>query len=235
MALKELCSNETSEQPSGIPAMSNRRALLCLLVAPCLSAQDSIEVTRTVRGQIIESKSLPAAKLQFADPFRYVGSKEFELYGVAVAEIHLFVDANSEAEVKRFFWVQFEHYMPDNTRTYTYQLPGATELGPLPFQFDTAVYTDFRGIQPRQGSDTMQMRDLVAKHKLTLPKTAARIRMMHLADSDRRSELMIIYGEAIAADQLPEGATNGMLVDAKDPEWGRRLIKSVNANLKIAR
>jgi len=48
---------------------------------------------RVVTGQVIHSRSLPAADLNFDSHFKYAGGQRFELYGVADAEQHFFVDA----------------------------------------------------------------------------------------------------------------------------------------------
>src|SRR5437762_9691363 len=69
-------------------------------------------VERQVNAQTIVSNQLPAADLTFADGFRYVGSQVVSLHGTADAEQHLFVRGASTGPVDRFYWVQFEHYLP---------------------------------------------------------------------------------------------------------------------------
>jgi hypothetical protein len=34
------------------------------------------------------------------------------LYGIADCELHAFVEADQEQNVQRFYWVQFEAYLP---------------------------------------------------------------------------------------------------------------------------
>src|SRR5262249_15456498 len=63
---------------------------------------------RTVQDQVLHSRSLPAADLAFDPQFKYAGAQRFELYGVADAEQHFFVDANAGHEIQRLYWVQFE-------------------------------------------------------------------------------------------------------------------------------
>jgi hypothetical protein len=74
---------------------------------------------------------------------------------------------------------------------------------------------------------------LLAKENLKFPKRAARVRMFHLPTPDRRTELMIIYGEA-----LPEGSslpTGAEWVDLMkdDPAFARKLLDDLKAQLTI--
>ena len=79
------------------------------------------QVTRTVDGQVLTSADTPAIRLEFDKAFKYVGGQTFILYDVASAEQHFFVDADEQGRVKRFYWVQFEGYLPNNTHAYDYK------------------------------------------------------------------------------------------------------------------
>jgi len=46
-------------------------------------------------------------------------------------------------------------------------------------------------------SDGAAISRLLAEHHITFPKKAARVRMFYLPTADHRTELMIIYGEAL--------------------------------------
>lgn len=50
----------------------------------------------------------------------YAGVERFNLYGVADAEIHVFVEADAVKKMQRLYWVQFESYLPDNDHRYNY-------------------------------------------------------------------------------------------------------------------
>jgi len=213
--------------------MPIRTALLVIAgLAGAAIAQTSTELTRTVAGQTVTSAALPAAILKFSDAFRYAGGQRFELYGVAVAEQHFFVDADPQKNVKRLFWLQFEEYLPTNDKTYGYKMPRSTDVGPLTFLYDSRVFTDYAAAIPRPDSDSSRMRDLFAKTGYKFPQTGAMVRLVHLPGTNRRSELMMIYIEAVPAENLPAGATNGMPVDDK-PEWAAKLIQNANQNLTI--
>jgi hypothetical protein len=93
-----------------IPAIT---AILALTSIAC--AQDAPPVTRTLSGQVLKSKDTPAAQLEFDKAFKYIGGQSFVLYGVANVEQHFFIDSDKDGRMKRFFWVQFEGYLPTNT------------------------------------------------------------------------------------------------------------------------
>src|SRR5215510_4144511 len=108
--------------------------LLGLLVVAF--AQTNPPVTRTVSGQVLTSKATPAVQLEFDKSFKYAGSQSFVLYDVANAEQHFFVDADKNGHIKRFYWIQFEGYLPDNTHAYDYKSPKIVKIGELDFFAD---------------------------------------------------------------------------------------------------
>ncbi|HEX5706147.1 MAG TPA: hypothetical protein VFX96_02555, partial [Pyrinomonadaceae bacterium] len=91
---------------------------------------------RTVKGRVLTSPATPAARIEFDKKFKYVGSQDFILYGVARAEQHFFVEADESGRVRRLYWVQFEGYLPDNTHTYDYESAKTVRLGPFDFFAD---------------------------------------------------------------------------------------------------
>src|SRR6185436_26478 len=116
-----------------------KRFLALTMVAIALSlslfasAQTNPPITRTVSGQVLTSKDTPAVRLEFDKAFKYAGAQSFVLYGVANAEQHFFVDADKDGRIKRFFWVQFEGYLPTNTHTYNYKSAKVVKAGGFDF------------------------------------------------------------------------------------------------------
>jgi len=86
-------------------------------------------VTRKVAGRVLTSKDIPAVQIEFDKAFKYAGAQSFVLYNVANAEQHFFVDADKDGRIRRFYWIQFEGYLPDNTHTYTYNSPKIVNSG----------------------------------------------------------------------------------------------------------
>jgi hypothetical protein len=191
---------------------------------------------REVRGQTIISNELPKADLTFGKDFHYVGGQRVNLYGMADAEQHIFVAARSRGVVERFYWVQFEHCLPSNKGKYDYPLPGKTDIGGLNFVYDTKSWPDYAAKTiENPASDDAAISRLLAAHKLVFPQRAARVRMFHLPTPDRRSELMIIYGEALPEDSDVPVRAGGVVLDQEFPAAAHMLLEHARRDLTIVR
>jgi len=75
---------------------------------------------------------------------------------------------------------------------------------------------------------------LLGESKLKYPDRAVRVRMFHLPTPDRRTELMIIYGEV-----LPEGSSvparkEGVDLTKEDPAFAETLLDHLRSQLTIS-
>lgn len=213
-----------------------RTALLGLLFSALALAQNapSPGVQRQVRGQTIISKEFPAADLTFPEDFRYVGGQVVNLYGNAEAEQHLFARAAGSGPVQGFYWVQFEHFLPSNNMTYDYKPERTTDIGDLRFIYDVKSFLGYAAMQsddPR--SDGAAMSALLARHDLAFPKKAVRVRMFYLPTSDRRTELMIIYGESLSDDSKIPVSDDGVRLDDASPEAAKAVLDHARQGLTI--
>ena len=196
---------------------------LVLLLSVALGAQVSqtpppdLKPDRIVRGQTLPSTHDPALSLIFDKAFKYAGSQRFTLYGVADAEQHFFVDSTPDGTIRRVYWVQFEGYLPTNEHTYQYK-GEQVEIGGFPWFSDTRV----RAIDPAAGrpdSDGAHVYALLLGKGLKLPAEVRMQRLVHLTDTGKRKELMIIYAENTATagsdatmENLLEHAKAGMKI-----------------------
>jgi hypothetical protein len=190
-------------------------------------------VERKVEGQTLISPELPAASFNFADGLSYLGGQRFALYVHTDAEQHFFVDADQQGQIRRLYWVQFEHKLPGNFGRYIYTTTRTAQIGGLSFLYDTKIYTDYVGLKAAPGSDVEKARVLLAAHGLHLPRTAMRARMFHPPTEDGRSELMLIYVEALSPDDMPKDAANEMAADDKYPALSQALIQHAQQSLNI--
>lgn len=194
------------------------------------------ERLRQVHGQTIISTEWPAAEFTFGKDFRYVGGQRINLYGNAEAEQHLFVKGGTSGTVERFYMVQFEHFLPTNTLTYDYAPERTTDIGGLEFIYDVKSWPDYAAMEMEDpASDGAAFARLLAQHSLAFPKKAARVRMFHLPTADRRTELMIIFGEA-----LPEGSgvpvrEGGVQLDKEAPAAAQSFLEDARRDLTIRR
>ena len=184
-----------------------RGTLLLLLALPSpASAQ------RTVEGNRVISKALPAAVLEIAEGMTYAGTQRFDLYNVANAEQHFFVERDGN-RVKRFLWIQFEGYKEDNTITYNYKDSTVTHSGQswhrrlAPFRIPDA--------DARPESDGAKARGFIKEKGWTLGPEVLMERLVWILDSPARNELMVIYMEDLADQGLtvPDLRVGGKAVD----------------------
>lgn len=137
--------------------------------------------------------------LEIAPPFQYVGGQRFILLSVADAEQHAFVVADSGRRIQRFYWIQFEHYLATAQGAYDYDADSAVAHSGRPFRLQVRRYT----APPAATSDRGALYALFARAGYRPPEPALRVRWIILTAPDRRSELMIIYGEASSATGTP--------------------------------
>jgi len=184
-------------------------AAVALLAPPLLGAQSA--PAREMRGDTLVSRADPAATFVFPEPFRFAGSQTIDILKVAGADQYFFIEAAADSSIRRFYWVQFEHYYPANNHTYDFS---SMNLQPVPFgrlEFlgDVRVRDDYFTMDKRPGSDSRAAQAFLEAKGFKLDGTFATLRLFHLPDASRRRELMIIYGERVpagtaAADIAPD-------------------------------
>lgn len=191
--------------------------LLAVLIArhPCLAApgqsvwasltRDQPPTKRPERkaeGNVIISEHDPKARVQLPKSVQYVGADRWILYDIADCELHAFVDADRQKNVRRLYWVQFEGYLPTRPElAHQYDSPRHAQIGGLDFYLDTWVESNDTPEKP--GSDSEHIEALIRAKGYKLPAGMMCVRLVHLLDEKKRQELMLIYGEDVA----PSGYT----------------------------
>lgn len=183
----------------------------------CATLLLQAEPLREVKGATLISPADPAASFTFDKAFPYAGGQSIDILKVAGAEQYFFIDAAPDRSIRRFYWVQFEHYYPSNTHTYDYsgipQKPVA--LGRLAFMGDVRVSPDYFTMDDRPGSDSMAAADFLRAKGYELAGTFVSLRLFHLPDATKRRELMIIYGEILPAGASKDRATSEITEHAR--------------------
>lgn len=144
----------------------------------------------------------------------YVGGERFNLYGVADAEIHVFVEADASRSVERLYWIQFESYLPDfPERHFNYADGNHREMlwGRVTW---TGAGPRVSSETGRAGSDREHVMGILARSGYTLPGETMIARLVQLLDDPEgtgrgRRELMLIYSE----DLSQSGKRYGELVE----------------------
>lgn len=189
---------------------------------------------RQVHARTIISNELPAVDLTVEKDFRYVGGQVVNLYGNADAEQHLFVKGPDSGAVQAFCWVQFEHFLPTNKMTYDYTGDRPTDIAGLSFLYNVKSFPDYAGMEAEDArSDGAAIARLLAQHGLAFPKRAVRVRLIHLPTPDHRTELMIIYGEAVPEDSPIPVRAEGLRLDDAFPEVSDTLLKRTRRSFSL--
>ena len=184
--------------------MRARSTSLLLLLAPSILGAQAAPA-REVRGDTLVSGADPAVTLVFSGPFRFAGSQTIDVLKVAGAEQFFFIEAAADSSIRRFYWVQFEHYYPVNDHTYDFSSMNLSpvSLGRLEFLGDVRVRDGYFTMDKRPGSDSEAAQRFLQAKGFRIDGTFATLRLFHLPDSTRRRELMIIYGERVPAGTEP--------------------------------
>src|SRR5262249_24080601 len=86
------------------------------------------------------------------------------------------------------------------TLQYAYDSPQHTKISGLDFYVDTWVRSN--NAETRPGSDREHIQKLIGLKGYKMPAGMMYLRFVHLLDEQRRRELMIVYGEDLAATGL---------------------------------
>jgi hypothetical protein len=164
---------------------------------------------RSVEGNRIVSPALPTATLEVAEGWQYAGTQTFDLYNVATAEQHFFVQLDGN-RVKRLLWIQYEGYHPSNTHTYNYKDSTISHSGQTWHRRIGA--SRIPATESRPDSDGARARGFLKAKGWTVGPEVMMERLVWLLDAPPRNELMVIYLEDLAdqgltAAQLDQGGS----------------------------
>jgi hypothetical protein len=162
------------------------------------------ELQRTLEpGNILFSPENPRIRIKVDEALDYVGGITKMLSGTALAEIHYFVAPDSANRMSRRFHVQFEHFLPDNDSTYTYELPGRIQLGEHEYMHNGGSYAVQLVFDTRPDSDMAAGYNFLKKKGYELPDEVVYRRFVRVIGDDRRSEILMIYTENAAQFGAP--------------------------------
>ncbi|HKP70265.1 MAG TPA: hypothetical protein VJV05_13340, partial [Pyrinomonadaceae bacterium] len=207
--------------------------LIVLFLSIVVSCQTD-EALREAKGHVLRSKSTPAVDLEFGKDFKYIGGHKFVLYDVANAEQHFFVDADKDGRVKRLYWIQFEGYLPSNTKTYDYKGTKTVNIDGLDFIADSWA-RNLKATPGRPDGDGARGRAFIESKGFKLASDdMITQRLLHFILPDRRNELMVIYMEDMSPLGLMAVDVNkGGKAEAKWNEIAAGLLSRAQKGMKI--
>lgn len=181
------------------------------------SRAQEIRPERTVEARTLSSRRDPALTVAFGDGFAWAGAHRFVLKNVADAEQHFFVDADTQKNVKRLYWIQFEKYLDGRGGTYDYSADDPIEIAGLAMR----VNVRRMALPPAPDSDRLQAFAFLGRAGYRVSHVGARARFTYVPNAARRTELMVIYFEPAPG----EGDVA--------PEEARALVERGRAGLRI--
>jgi hypothetical protein len=189
-------------------------AVLIAMVSTTAAAQD-VPAARVEAQAVIHSGA--ALTVRVPAGATYIGGERFTLYGAADAEIHAFVEADAARRIQRFYWIQFESYLPNQPDArYDYRGNKKVTVWGATAWVGAGVMDTAR--TPRAGSDTERVRAMIERAGYVAPPFAMSTRLIRLLDDPQgtgqgRKELMLIYAEDVPAFGLGPGdvTSNGAL------------------------
>ena len=202
--------------------------------AICTSAAEPVH---TVSGHTVSSTADPSVSVRLPDDATYVGSDRFTLtkpeYGnFDACELFAFADADKDRSLRRFYWVQFEHYLPSHPKLhYEYDSPRHVTIGGLDFYVDIEA-SEGTG-KSRPGSDGEHFYNLLTSHGYKRVPMMF-VRLVHLPDAAKRKELMIIVGQRLPAGVTAASLQPGGSAAARWPALQDELVAWAAHNIVIA-
>ena len=189
---------------------------------------------RHSKGRTIFSEESPKAELRIPRGFRFIGTQQVNLHGNAEAEQYVFARSGRNNIVERFYLIQFEHFLPTNNLTYDYASMRTTQIDNFQFNYDVKSFPNLGALlMEDQGSDGEAMAQLLAKQHLSLPPNTVMVRMFHLPSADHRTELMIIYGEALPQNTAVPVRKGGVQLDSESPDSAQMFLERARRGLIV--
>lgn len=169
-------------------------AVICCCV---LFATQNGAPERRVEGNTITSERDPKLRIRLPESVHYVGADRWVLYGIADCELHAFVKAHKQKNVQEMYWLQFEGYIPTRPDLHhKYDSSRHATIGGVDFYVDTWPRSNEE--KTESGSDREHIDALIRAKGYKIPANMMYVRLVNLLDSEKRKELMIIYGEDLA-------------------------------------
>ena len=165
-----------------------------------------------VEGHTLRIDSWPSVSIEVDSSLTYVGSRSFELYDVAAAETHVFLEAGPDSVVDRLYWFQVEQVLPASHHHYDYsRLPRTAAVAGLRFMADARFGAGYSEDTVAADGDTAQVLRLLAAAGYRIPAEMMRLRMVTVDVTGRR-ELLMIYLEdlrerGLSVAELEAGGT----------------------------
>ena len=153
--------------------------------------------TRSVKGQVLSSDSLPPLRVKFKKPFKFVGSQSFVLYDRAQVEQFFFVEADERGQIKRMYMTQFEGSLPNANATYNYPATKTITLGKENYVVNAEVIPNVSAaLKQNPQSDVARAASFLESKGLRVGEEITFQRFVRVVDEAKQNEIILLYVEA---------------------------------------
>jgi hypothetical protein len=152
---------------------------------------------RYIEDQVFISTDTPPLRLQFDPALRYVGNVEFDLKGIAHVDRQVWVEAGADSLIQRMLILQFEGFLDNNSRTYSYRPINLIRLGNELYGHNNYVFSVAAEIAEAPEAETAHTLQLLTAKGFQLSDEQMTSRFARIIDPERRNELIIFYHENI--------------------------------------
>ena len=213
-------------------------AAICLVFAVATLAygadRTDTRAGRHIIGRTIFSDDLPRAKLSIRREARFIGAQRINIHGNSEAEQYVFASSGRDNIIHQFYLIQFEHFLLTNHFTYDYASMRTTQVGELQFNYDVRGFSDLGPLlREDNGSDGQAVERMLEKQRLVLPHNIVMVRMFHLPSADHRTELMILYGEALPQNTTVPVRASGAPLDTESPSSAQIFLEHARQGLAV--
>ena len=163
-------------------------------------------------GSELRSVADPAIRIRVSPRFKYVGGQRFILRDIVDAEQHFFVEADAAKVIKGLYWIQFERYLAGRDGEYAYDNDQPLAMQGWPLRAHVRRFTE----PPAPDSDRRKAYELLEQAGYVVPMPSTRVRLVHVPESNRRQEVMMIYLEPGGATDLTAEETSAIIRRATD-------------------
>ena len=165
---------------------------------------------RSVKNNVLISRSHPKIEIEVAHEFIYIGEFEFEITAnseeysqdmqgtvVAAGDRYVFASIDKNNSVNKLFIVQLEGFLPSNDLIFNYNMTNAELIGNNKYRHNTWFYDSAKSAQENPKGEGAKTRAFLTKKGYMLQDDYMMSRFVGLASDDRKYEIIIFYQEML--------------------------------------
>lgn len=162
---------------------------------------------RSVEANELQSTELPRLGVKIEPSLAYIGNLKTDVLDKARIDNYYFLDKNTEGEIQRILYFQFEEVFSDNEETYAYPNMQNIKINEHDFGYDGGVrmFRQSKIDEQAKNSDVWQTINFLESQKIQFAEGEfyGALRFAQIM-TDGRNDLLIIYLERLEEASIPE-------------------------------